>query len=325
MSESAPVHETRQQKAARDVAEAEQTISDLDRQLSLGRAFVADRSNPLRKRIVVRAANGMARMARASARAEIRMLRPSLEEGPSFSERMVAQSREEFRLAEETRRSAHARIVDSPVAVLRPALNATIAFVIGWLILGAIIAADYFVFRAFGVAYFHWYVENGALINLAFSFISLAVVLDAYRDLISSNPLRYLIACVSLFGHVLLAWDATLVNGGDEGAEQTWWLPAFFDNLVSLLAFVVMFLVTLGWLLVVAPVQHIVYAVLGAPARNTIRSAETSSYDPATDTTTIAAPAGRSRAGFTIGYRDKPVTLTAALASAVFWAISAVS
>ena len=164
-------------------------------------------------------------------------------------------------------------------------------------------------------------VVMGALINLVFSFISLAVVLDAYRDLISSNPLRYLNTCMALFMHVLLAWDATIVND-DENAEQTWWLPMLFDTLVSIVVYVVMFLVTLGWLLVVAPIQHPVYAVLGAPSRNAFRNAETSSFDPVTDRTTLAAAAGESRAGFTIGYRDKPVTLTAALASAVFWLIS---
>ena len=154
-----------------------------------------------------------------------------------------------------------------------------------------------------------------------FSFISLAVVLDAYRDLISSNPLRYFNACMALFLHVLLAWDATMVKD-DDNAVQTWWLPAFFDGLVSVLVYIAMFLVTLGWLLVVAPIQHVVFAVLGAPARNAYRNKETASYDPVSDRTTLAAPVAEARTGFTIGYRDKPVTLTAALASAAFWLIS---
>jgi hypothetical protein len=324
MTESTPLHETRQVRAARKIAEAEELISDLERQSRRARALAADRSRPLRKRMALRAGSGLLRVARAGARAEIRLLKPDLKEEPSLSERMFAKSREHFELAEESRRSGHARIVDSPVAIRRPALSATTDFVGGWLILGAVIVADYFVFRALGVQYFRWYLENGALINLAFSFISLAVVLDAYRDLISSNPLRYFNVCMALFLHVLLAWDATMVKD-DEGAAQTWWLPLFFDTLVSIVVYVVMFLVVLGWLLVVAPVQHLVYAVLGAPARNTFRNTQISSYDPDTDRTTFAARADQSPAGFRIGYRDKPVTLTAALASAVFWVISLLS
>lgn len=319
MTESASPREARQQKAARQIAEAEQMIRDLEEKRRLGRAFAADRSHPFRKRAEVRLANGIARIAIATARTEIRLRKPDLQE-QTRSERIQARSREHFELAEESRRSGHQGIVESPVAVRRPALSATIEFVVGWLILGAAIAADYLVFRAFGVNYFHWYLDAGALINLVFGFISLAVVLDTYRDLISSNPLRYLNACVALFMHVLLAWDATMVK--DDNAVQTWWLPALFDGLVSFLVYIVMFLVTLGWLLVVAPIQHIVYAVLGAPARNAYRNKETASFDPVSDRTTLAAPVAEARTGFMIGYREKPVTLTAALASAAFWLLS---
>jgi hypothetical protein len=75
---------------------------------------------------------------------------------------------------------------------------------------------------------------------------------------------------MALFLHVLLAWDATMVR--DDNGVQPWWLPAFFDGLVSFLVYIAMFLVTLAWLLVVAPIQHVVYAVLGAPARNAFRN-----------------------------------------------------
>lgn len=313
----------RQQKAAHEIAEAERTIRDLEEQIRAGRAFASDRSKPLRKRMAARVRNGFARMGCASVRASIRMRKPDLRDETS-SERMFARSLEHFELAEGSRRSAAGRIADSPVAARRPALSATTDFVVGWLILGSVIAADYLVFRALDVQYFHWYLVNGALINLAFGFVSLAVVLDAYRDLISSNPLRYLNACMALFLHTALAWDATIVKDG-ESAQQAWWLPTFFDNLVAFVVYVVMFVVTLGWLFVVAPIQHVVYAVLGAPARNAFRNVKTSSYDEDTDTTTLVAPVDRPKAGFTIGYRDKPVTLTAALASAVFWFVSMVS
>lgn len=319
IDEPSPPRETRQEKAAREIAEAEQMIRDLDERRRRGRAFAADRSLPLKRRAAARLGNVVARIAIAGARTSIRLRTPDLQE-QTLSERLQARGREHFELAEKSRRSGHQRIVASPVTVRRPALSAATDFVVGWFILGVAIAADYLVFRAFGVEYFHWYLDSGALINLVFSFISLAVVLDAYRDLISSNPLRYLNACMALFLHVLLAWDATMVR--DDNAVQTWWLPTFFDGLVSFLVYIVMFLIALGWLLVVAPIQHVVYAVLGAPARNAFRNKETASFDPVADRTTLGAPVAEAREGFTIGYRDKPVTLTAALASAAFWLVS---
>ena len=83
-----------------------------------------------------------------------------------------------------------------------------------------------------------------------------------------------------------------------------------------------MFAATFGWLLIVAPVQYLAFAVLGAPARNALRGKIVATYDPVTDTT-MDVPVGTAHRGFEIGYREKPVSLTAALAAAVFWAISA--
>jgi hypothetical protein len=318
MTETAPYHETRQQKAAREIAEAEQLIRDLQAQRELGAAFVADHSNPLRKRFVARLMIAAAWAGQACARGQIRLTRPRLAD-QTFSERMYARSQEELELSEESRHSAQDRLVGSPVAARRPALNAMLTFAVGWLILGAVIAADWAVFRAFGVDYFRWYVENGALINLAFSFVALAVVLDAYHDLVSSNPMRYLNALLAVSLHVTLAWGATMPRGDD---EQTWWFPKLFDGVVSFVVYLVMLVATTGWLVAVAPVQHAAYAVLGAPARNALRNKQTASYDPSTDTTTFAAPADGPRTGFAIGYREKPVALTAGLVAVAFWLIS---
>jgi hypothetical protein len=97
-----------------------------------------------------------------------------------------------------------------------------------------------------------------------------------------------------------------------------------------------------GWALIIGPVQHVVYLVLGAPARNAIRNSKDPRYYPKTDTMTSdahGADAARpptndedykaevpeSAPGFVIGYREKPVSLTAALATAVFFIIGAFS
>jgi hypothetical protein len=97
-----------------------------------------------------------------------------------------------------------------------------------------------------------------------------------------------------------------------------------FDSLISLVVSIAMFGATFGWLLIVAPVQYLVFAVLGAPARNALRDQTVATYDPVTDTMKMDVSVGSAHSGFEIGYREKPVSLTAALAAAVFWVISAV-
>ena len=307
-------------------------------------------------------------------RGSLDLNKSDLKEGPSFSERMQAKAREEMRLSERSRHLSQADIRDSGVAKRRPALMATISSLIGWAIIGSVIAVDYLVFRLlFDVNYFSWYLENGAVINIVFSVISLAVVLDAYTGLISSNPFRYLWACMALTDHVSLAafafnpdedapggtaaarrereqtrWrprqttprgstprpppagrlqlgqggNCNSRNDADGTADGTWWLPMLFDSVISLLVSIAMFAATFGWLLIVAPVQYLAFAVLGAPARNALRGKIVATYDPVTDTT-MDVPVGTAHRGFEIGYREKPVSLTAALAAAVFWVISA--
>ena len=80
-----------------------------------------------------------------------------------------------------------------------------------------------------------------------------------------------------------------------------------------------MTLAFVGWLLVVAPIQHIAYAVLGAPARNALRNSSAAPrFDPAIDVTT-PRPAEGAETGHAFGYLDKPVALTSALTASVLW------
>jgi hypothetical protein len=99
-------------------------------------------------------------------------------------------------------------------------------------------------------------------------------------------------------------------------------LAKVVDLIVTLVAFVCVGVAFIGWLLVVAPIQYLPYAVLGAPARNALRNKQArSTYDPETDTLQVAATDESS--GHTIGYIEKPVTLTSALTAAVLWVGSA--
>jgi hypothetical protein len=221
-----------------------------------------------------------------------------------------------FASSEEHRQAARAAL-DAPVG--RPWIVGSVQFLVGWAILGAALAANYFVFAIFDENYFRWYIANGALIAIVFGFVSLAVRLDDYPDLVSSNPFRYLYACVTLLQHFSLAWNQVMAVDLERAPGLL--LSKLFDLVVSLVAWVCVGVAFFAWLLVVAPIQYFPYAVLGAPARNALRNPARPQYDPKTDTTVPAAAEGSS-AGHTIGYVEKPVALTSALTAAVLWLLS---
>jgi hypothetical protein len=219
--------------------------------------------------------------------------------------------------ASERHRQASGAALDAPVG--SPWIASAVQFLVGWVILGAGLTANYVVFALFDVNYFRWYVDNGALISLVFAFVSLAVQLDDYPNLVSSNPLRYVFACWTLNFHLFLAWNQVIAV--DPERAKGVMLAKLFDTIVSFFAMLAVTVAFIGWLLVVAPIQHVAYAVLGAPARNVLRNPAGPRYDPQTDTTVVtsAETAGSGRA---FGYVDKPVTLTSALAAAALWLFS---
>jgi hypothetical protein len=220
---------------------------------------------------------------------------------------------ESLEASERHRQASHAAL-DAPTA--SPAVTSAVQFAFGWAILGAALAANYFVFALFDANYFRWYLDNGALISLVFGFVSLAVRLDDYPDLVSSNPMRYLYACWTLNFHLFLAWNQVIAVDFERAKGVM--LSKLFDMIVSFVAMLGVTIAFVGWLLVVAPIQHIAYAVLGAPARNALRNPAAPRFDPATDST-IPLSAGGEEAGRAFGYVDKPVALTSALTASVLW------
>jgi hypothetical protein len=215
--------------------------------------------------------------------------------------------------SERHRQASHAAL-DAPTA--SPAVASVVQFVFGWAVLGVLLTANYVVFALFDSNYFRWYLDNGALISLVFGFVSLAVHLDDYPDLVSSNPMRYLYACWTLNFHFFLAWNQLIAVDVEQAKGVM--LSKLFDTLVSFVAMLGVTIAFIGWLLVVAPIQHIAYAVLGAPARNALRNPAAPRYDPATDST-IPLAAGSTETGHAFGYVDKPVALTSALTATVLW------
>ena len=117
-------------------------------------------------------------------------------------------------------------------------------------------------------SYFRWYLENGALISIVFGFVSLAVRLDDYPDLISSARCATVLLDAQPPPEPRLESDRRRRPGAFARAA----VRQVFDLVVSLFAWLAVAIGFVGWLLVVAPIQHLVYVVLGAPARNALRN-----------------------------------------------------
>jgi hypothetical protein len=321
VTETPPAEHPRQLAARLKLAQAQLELAEGRRQLELTRGGL--RRAPLHKRPVVLLAIAFQlislKLLEGAARSYARTA-----ESPPKSSILFERARQERAAALEsaTRSEAHRQeagaALRAPVR-RRPWTASVVQFVFGWAIVGTALAVNYVVFAAFDSNYFRWYLDNGALISLVFGFVSLAVRLDDYPDLVSSNPMLYLLACLTLSLHLGLAWNQVVAVDPERSPGLL--LAKVFDTIVSLLAFLAVTVAFVGWLLVVAPIQHLTYAVLGAPARNALRNPVGSRFDPAADDTTVAAEAGDT-AGHVIGYVEKPVALTSALAAAVLWIIS---
>jgi hypothetical protein len=72
---------------------------------------------------------------------------------------------------------------------------------------------------------------------------------------VSSNPIRYLYACWTLNFHLVLAWNQ-VISVDPERAKGVM-LSKLFDSMVSFVAMLAVTIAFLGWLLVIAPIQHI--------------------------------------------------------------------
>jgi hypothetical protein len=194
------------------------------------------------------------------------------------------------------------------------------AAVLGWLIFGVAIFADYWIFRALGSNYFHWYVHNGSTIALATAFLALVVSLDLHDDLISAHPLAYLLAIFD----VLISWHLALAAGlKPPRLERTWKVvfPAAFDTLITLAFTVVLNVVLAIWALVVVPIQYFVYLIAGAPAR-AMRVSPEKVWRTERGWQTVPRKTPTPATAFELRFADKPVSLTNAIAAGLLFAVS---
>jgi hypothetical protein len=196
----------------------------------------------------------------------------------------------------------------------------------GWLVLVGLIVANYLIFRAFGVNYFAWYIDNGAVIAIALAFISALVDLDREPDHIAAHPWSYLSSWVLMLMKISLTWSPVFAR---PTVESTRYRSVFLDWLFSHIAFGLYALALAGYLLVAAPLQYWLNLVTGAPARAAIgapiKITDHRTYEGDREIRTlIEMPRNKPLpADFAeIGFGSKPVTATAAVSAGVLWLLS---
>lgn len=217
----------------------------------------------------------------------------------------------------------------------------TLSAFIGLLIIAALIAANDFVFRTWlNADYVRWYLRNGTLINLGFAFVSLAWGdLNRVKDLVGAHPIRFLSASLFLvalpvqtFGTILRKPNEPPAPRAEPRSSLSQWSAAWrmaqtimdaLDGLLTAGFAIVFTLAALLWLLVVAPLQYLVYLICAAPARlmrrgqrKLIANFDESGYFHVGEVGgEKPVPAGWFEAGF----YSKPVSLTAAFAAVFIW------
>jgi hypothetical protein len=199
---------------------------------------------------------------------------------------------------------------------------------------------------ALGVDYFDLYLEDGFGVVLLFGVLTFAIDLDKYPDLIAAHPIVYLASTSQLVGTVFLALPALLEGPLPEDklrdAGLDFLAPRFrlrvLDEVLTVLALMVLLVAALAWLVLVAPLQYWVNLVCGAPAREALASSKTlwlvkrsdgnvqlglDSKDPdefAAPEMKVARAKGETMSEVT--FTSRPVTFTAAIAAAALFGVS---
>ena len=196
---------------------------------------------------------------------------------------------------------------------------------VGVAALAGLIAADEVVLRAlFGTDYIGWYLANGAIVSFVVSVATLAWNgLDEFPELISAHPLEYAAAHVALC--VLPSQSLAAIMAPREGARPESapiGLP-LLDAILTAALTVVLLAAFVVFILVVAPIQYFVYLIAGAPGREAYGSPERAWFS--IRAREIRVGSGSRSAALPVGadesaYTGRPVTLTAAIASAVLFA-----
>lgn len=189
----------------------------------------------------------------------------------------------------------------------RPYNLPTVAKAFIYATLPLLVVLNWLAFRYFGVNYFLWFLAKGPVIALSTSFVALIwSELDAQNDLVSLNPVRYLIACFVIAGVTFQLAGAELNR--PRSAAGRW------DQFFNLLLMPFVGMVTLAWVFVVGPLQYFVHLVAGAPARRALRGES--------DAVLVEErEASGATKAWTLRFAEKPFATTQALSALLLWLV----
>jgi hypothetical protein len=212
------------------------------------------------------------------------------------------------------------------------------AAALGLTFLAGLIAIDSVFFReVLDRGYVRWYLENGALLTLAVTLVTVAWPdLNDYYNLISAHPVRYMQAWFGLFGFTFKSMPDGKVplyvyHGGKGGraVRNAWDLLDLTEALLLFVWGAVILAAVLVWILVIAPLQYFVFLASGVLARAAQHSSQKAivrmsepgnQHDFEIDATLVRAapPPGWMESAFF----SRPFALTSALAAALLFALS---
>ena len=127
-------------------------------------------------------------------------------------------------------------------------------------------------FRAFGVNYLRWYLAGGALVQLAIAGFVIAVDLERYPWLISTDPNEFLAEAWAVAGESFLAFEAEVKWSGARSTRADVPSPGPFDGPFAGFFYFAYFASVCAWTLLIAPLQYLGNLIAGAPVRLALAS-----------------------------------------------------
>lgn len=193
-------------------------------------------------------------------------------------------------------------------------MKKVLIYFLGWLSLGLIFVANYFVFNHFlELNYYQWFIRQGSIISiitgLIYFFREEAAGKGEDIGLISDHPFEFLGAHFQVLGLLFLAM-------GDSIKEVR--VTTFHIFIDSLIAYTLIFLLAIsmiGWFLILIPCQFLVTFICGAPARIFHTSGSTTSI-------TSTKPSTSEKRSLNLDMKAKPFEFTNALAALFLFVLS---
>jgi hypothetical protein len=201
-----------------------------------------------------------------------------------------------------------------------------------YLAIPVLLLFNWWMFKAlFGVGYYRWYLNNGALIGVATGFIALIWEdLEGREGLVALNPVEYFGAALQLAGVVAYSIGTSLTTPSrqQEKAGCLTQLAIIWDALASTFLGMLMLAAVLVWLVVASPLQWVVTIFAGAPARRQLRGgmARTVVVEEGNQMTIGEARANQPapRNVIDVSLARKPFAVTQALIALIFFLMDAI-